>query len=306
MGIIYYFHYHPDKSDGKSKEIWRQGPVPFDLDGTGFFSDRIYNARNAASRFYVVTFGYEQSWDYERDADRVTDRYMIHFVFKGICYFNNKKVGAGNIFIVPQNYMHTIRTDKSDPAHYAWVALSGTELENQISIFHLPKEAGIFELPKADEIKNIFLDTIYKKHTETNLEYLLLGEFFKIMSLCNITENLIRTQDPHINSYLSNALNYLNGHYNEEITVSDIAASTHVSVSYLRKIFTAYLGKSPQETIIEKRINVAKTLLESSDLAVKSIANLVGYADQTAFTKIFKKVVGISPQNHRGKKKNAK
>jgi AraC-like DNA-binding protein len=56
---------------------------------------------------------------------------------------------------------------------------------------------------------------------------------------------------------------------------------------------------TPQQYLIQKRIQEAKILLESVDLPVREISEMVGYANTTHFISSFTKIVGISPAQYR-------
>ena len=61
------------------------------------------------------------------------------------------------------------------------------------------------------------------------------------------------------------------------------------------------MGFSPQNYIVVVRIKRAKELLAIENLSITDIANSVGYADVLAFSKIFRKNVGVSPSAYRAK-----
>ena len=92
---------------------------------------------------------------------------------------------------------------------------------------------------------------------------------------------------------------YLRYNYNEPLNFSDIASQYNFSSAYLSKIFKEQTGTSPGRYLSEYRINIAKKLLIDSDLSVKEIAIKVGFEDQFHFSKNFKNIVGISPQQFR-------
>ena len=94
---------------------------------------------------------------------------------------------------------------------------------------------------------------------------------------------------------------YLKGNFNKPISFSDIASQYNFSPAYLTKIFKEYTGTSPIKYLQKYRIDVARKLLWSSNLSVKEIAEKVGFEDQFHFSKNFKNVVGVSPQQFRSK-----
>lgn len=98
---------------------------------------------------------------------------------------------------------------------------------------------------------------------------------------------------------------YIKENYTREISFDDIAQKFNFNSSYLSKIFTKYIGENPIKYMTNLRINKAKhMLLSDKELAIKEIAEMVGYSDQFYFSRIFKNVAGISPASYRGNQQN--
>ena len=95
------------------------------------------------------------------------------------------------------------------------------------------------------------------------------------------------------------ALRHINARFTEPITLDEVASAVSLSPTYFSKIwneemkcrFTAYLNKL--------RIERGKVLLRSSEISLIEIAGKLGYDDQSYFTKVFKKLVGLSPGRYR-------
>ena len=60
-------------------------------------------------------------------------------------------------------------------------------------------------------------------------------------------------------------------------------------------MFIKHLGLSPNDYLTQYRINRACSLLRNSKLTISNIANSVGYDDPLYFSRVFKKVKGVSP-----------
>lgn len=304
--MIFYLHEYPLEC-GKLGHFRSLTPIPMDASGCGFYSDRIYNAHNSASRFYIVTFGYGKNWAGNNLYDRQIDRYTLHFVFGGQGTFNGRSVGAGLMFFAPQNKKHTILHDPAAPMELAWIALSGTDLENQLDLIHLPIEPTITPFKNQEQIKQLILDTVYSPHNDQSMELFLFSRFYQILSLCNaINQPLAPSGNSRANIFYSDILSYINTHYAENLSVSNLASGIHISASYLRRICIEKSGKSPQELITAKRMNAAKAFLANDTASVEEIAALVGYANIGAFSKCFKREVGISPLQYRRQKAEEK
>src|SRR4029077_9570364 len=79
------------------------------------------------------------------------------------------------------------------------------------------------------------------------------------------------------------------------IHLSDMARECGLSVSHFTRAFRKSFGMSPYRWLLERRIDRAKALLVTSDLAIADIAMRAGFSDQAAFTRAFVRIVGDSP-----------
>ncbi len=98
------------------------------------------------------------------------------------------------------------------------------------------------------------------------------------------------------------ALQYIRDHYTEHISLNDVAQSVYVSPWHLSKLINGHLGQGFFEILNSLRIQKAKTLLMEPELKVHEIAQAVGYGDVAHFSKIFKKITGVSPMEYRSGK----
>ena len=98
---------------------------------------------------------------------------------------------------------------------------------------------------------------------------------------------------------MERAKEYFLKHYNEEINIEQYAASRNMSTSWFGKSFSAAVGKSPKQFILDLRILNAQMLLETSDGTVSEIARIVGYENSLYFSRLFRRVKGVSPTKYR-------
>lgn len=93
---------------------------------------------------------------------------------------------------------------------------------------------------------------------------------------------------------------YMDQNYNASLSIQDIADDYGFNYTYLCSLFKKYKQKSPNEYIIDKRINKAKELLRTDEgMNIKTIASIVGYDDQYYFSRIFRSVTGMTPTGYR-------
>jgi AraC-like DNA-binding protein len=94
---------------------------------------------------------------------------------------------------------------------------------------------------------------------------------------------------------LAAALTHIHQAPERRWTVSDLAAATWVSRSLLDERFRQFLGRSPIQYLREWRMHVAKELLATTTLSVHEVARRVGYDAEEAFSRAFKRTLGVAP-----------
>ena len=98
------------------------------------------------------------------------------------------------------------------------------------------------------------------------------------------------------------AVDYARENYTDpDLAVADLAAAAEMSEVYLRRLFKAVCGVSPNEYIINLRLNRAKELLRSGACNVSEAATLSGFGDVYHFSRLFKRETGVSPSEYADK-----
>ena len=92
---------------------------------------------------------------------------------------------------------------------------------------------------------------------------------------------------------------YVSMHYSEHLTTKDLAGICYLSESHFCRFFKAATGKSALEYISEYRAERAAVLLKNTDISISEIAESVGFDDQNYFSRIFKRVKGVTPKEYR-------
>ena len=93
--------------------------------------------------------------------------------------------------------------------------------------------------------------------------------------------------------------NYLDEHYVEKIVLDELAEKHYINKYYLTKIFKETYGSTISNYLIAMRITKAKQLLRFTDMTVDKIGSTVGMSDANYFSRMFRKVEGISPREYR-------
>ena len=101
------------------------------------------------------------------------------------------------------------------------------------------------------------------------------------------------------NPKLRDAVLYIEGHYGENITLSDISANAGINHTTLTALMKEELGCTAIEYLTKYRITVSKKQLAFTEVPIKDIANMVGFKTVQHFNRIFKEITGTTPAQFR-------
>lgn len=146
-------------------------------------------------------------------------------------------------------------------------------------------------------IENIFSCA---KGDSPKLDMLMRSEIIKLFWLLE-TEAETDTEINRSDSVIRPALEYIAEHFNESITVGQLAASVHLSESYFMNRFRSHVGLSAVEYISHFRINKACRALIGTKKNILEIAFECGYSNISNFNRQFRRITGCSPTEYRKK-----
>ncbi len=95
-----------------------------------------------------------------------------------------------------------------------------------------------------------------------------------------------------------NVQEYLDEHFNDQITSIDIARALFYTQSYFCRLFREEFGVPFLEYLTMYRISKAKSMLSSGELRISQVSLEVGFFDPSYFSKCFKSYVGVSPSEY--------
>ncbi len=98
---------------------------------------------------------------------------------------------------------------------------------------------------------------------------------------------------------IKRALRFIRERYTGDISLPEVAGHAGLSPAYFSKVFKEELGESYSEHVNRLRIERAAIFLTGSELSLADTAGKVGFEDQSYFTKVFKRIMGVSPGRYR-------
>lgn len=106
-------------------------------------------------------------------------------------------------------------------------------------------------------------------------------------------------EEERANLVVQSLCNYIKDNLEKDLTLVRLAELHHFNPSYLSRFFKQEMGINLSEFIDDSRIRKAKELLLDKELMVREVALQVGYESAHSFTRLFKKLTGMTPQEYR-------
>ena len=154
-----------------------------------------------------------------------------------------------------------------------------------------------------DELNTIFAALLKASNIEDEFAETYVGCLLRELLITVYRNN--KEQFPlikgNVKSVIYDIQKYIDEHYREQITITDIANEFFISSSYLTHSFTELTGLSPKQYIMKNRLIYSKDLLTQTSLAISEVSYRSGFQDVNNYIKHFKKVFGWTPNSVRKK-----
>jgi AraC family transcriptional regulator len=98
---------------------------------------------------------------------------------------------------------------------------------------------------------------------------------------------------------LNRVIEYIEANFNREIALNTLADTAGMSPHYFCELFKQSVHFSPYQYVLRRRIEHARELLREPGVSVLEAAVCCGFSDQSQFTKVFRRIVGLTPTAYR-------
>lgn len=258
------------------------------------------SSQKRTSALYPVNCGEEKCAPCHFWGPGVRENFVIHYIISGngtfYCGPNKYELSAGDAFVIFPYTIVKYIASHDIPWHYTWVIFSGDEVSSILSDAGITVKNPILRSNRTAGFKNLICSMPHESFDSLTDQLHFTSELYELLSL--ITK---KSEDNRKNeiSYFSDAVQYINNNFSDDITVDGISEKLGISRKYLYAVFKNSCGKSPKEYIMECRIEKACDFLKNKSLPISNVAYSVGYPDQFVFSKMFKQKIGISPSEYR-------
>jgi len=117
------------------------------------------------------------------------------------------------------------------------------------------------------------------------------------LDYCRRMQNCLKSSAMSRNVVAS--IDYIRTHISGKLTVEDVAEAMNLNPSYLSKLFKKEMGITISQYIRDQKISIACNMLRHLDDSSLTISNYLGFSSQSHFIQVFKKCIGIPPEEYR-------
>jgi len=270
------------------------------------YTDKLTDrTKKSISDFVFYNCGIEQCKGGQFYGPKRRDYHFIHFVVKGEGTLDIQgqiyPVQKNQLFIVPAGEVSTYRASVTDPWKYCWIGFLGIQSFQFLNTLMCcgPKrfvqtcQNAVYYENQIATILDISGKRISTHLRSNGIMYNLIGTLLEELGADDPADLDI--------SVPYQARQYMDLHYHDNLQIADIAAAVGVHANYLANVFQVQYHITPKQYLTRLKLDKARELLLRTNHPVYIVANSVGFSDPLAFSKFFRRMMGISPTEYRAK-----
>lgn len=225
--------------------------------------------------------------------------YLIHYIISGCGIFQRNghkySLSKGSIFLIRPYEITFYKADDDDPWEYIWIGFNGSLVPSLLESSGFSEDKCTLCIPA---LRNTFLSMKEAVNLQHSVEIFLCSKIYELFTYLQEEYH-----PPLIGStgstYSQRAKDFIAANYTNDISIESIAAMLGIDRRYLCRIFRRHTGETPQNYLVNFRLEKAAALLSNLGYSVGEAARSAGYEDIYNFSKMFKKKYGMPPSHYR-------
>lgn len=214
---------------------------------------------------------------------------------------------AGDLFLTPKGTMHKIVTSSKMRCLFLGFDIDEDACGEDISMLRrFYNNSPVNILQGSSEIMTLFhkcLDEYYSSAScfQTMIESYLIQLLALVYRAFTYTKNIRYLVDDKVNYVglpLYSILLYIDGNAKDIKNIGELSKTLGYSSCYLSHIFKSRMGMTLQQYLAQKKIEEAIALIETKKQTITSVSKILGFSSPQSFSKAFKRVKGVCPQQY--------
>jgi AraC-like DNA-binding protein len=207
----------------------------------------------------------------------------------------------GSILVFLPGAVHSERfLKRNHPYQLLWTTLTTQSINFHITAwdksrnYYLPNSRIALQLPNRDKLCTLTTQPDLPGDSLQQIQFQAL----LMDTLCQALrymENMSPVKIPYSRQIAEQVRHYIDHHYQQEISLQELADRVHYSPCHMNMLFRKEIGTPIRQYILKKRLEQAEHLLLTTHNEIKQIAFQVGFTDPLYFSRLFRKHFGHSP-----------
>jgi AraC-like DNA-binding protein len=214
-------------------------------------------------------------------------------------------LNSGEFVVIPAKVEHKYASDENNPWSIYWVHFKGSVGHSIIDLINKKMLGHKGVLHNVENIVTLF-EEIYSQlengYSSDNLTYSNMC-FWHFITSCIYKNQKDSSNIEQSKDSIDMAIEFLKVNSDKSLSLHDIANEVNLSTSHLSFLFRSKTGFSPIEFFNHLKMQKACQHLLFTENRIKEISFKLGINDQYYFSRLFKKVMGVSPEEYRKKRR---
>ena len=257
---------------------------------------------------YITAIGYyPKAIHHDRERKSGSLQHILLYCIEGKGYINIGKekheVLPNSYFIIPKGAAHHYGTSLTDPWSIYWVHFTGDHADYLYKRFSGDGTASVQTVPYDEQriqLFNLIFSMLENNYSTRNIELTNL-KLLEFLASFIYHEELYPSL--HTSDQITTSIEFMKQNLNKVFSIKDLASRLNYSVSHYSDLFKKKTGNSPIHYFNHLKIQKSCQYLYFTDMHIKEICVKTGFDDPYYFSRIFKKLMGLSPSKYRSNHK---
>ena len=261
---------------------------------------------------FITDIGYYPVARYHYiERSKPIDQNVFIYCYEGKGWFEEDgkrwTVNSNEYFILPAGAPHSYGADAESPWTIYWVHFKGT-----LAHYFVPSPCQPIELKPgihsriSDRIEMFeeILSTLGLGYSRENLLY-ACSIFHHFLGTLKFLQQYRDAAFPNSSEVdvVTGSIHFMTENIEKRLTIKELAEYSGYSVSHFSSIFSKRTGHAPLAYFNQLKIQKACHLLDFTDIKVNQVCYKLGFDDPYYFSRLFTKIMGMSPRKYRSQKK---
>lgn len=219
-----------------------------------------------------------------------------------------REILANQFVILPANLPHAYGADPDTPWTIYWMHFKGSMADAYASGLSVPRSIEPAPDSRINDRIAMFEEMYFTLRAGFNVEniryaHTLLHHFLGSIRYVNVFRNAKGTSpDPNASNTdaaVRLAIKYMKENIGRRVTLAELAEYSGYATSHFSAVFRKIVGHAPLSYFNLLKMQAACQMLDSTDMKVSQIASRLGFEDNLYFSRLFSKIMGMSPKDYR-------